>query len=165
MSLPSLQTSPELIALRQRAAKLLEDVLDERISPQLAINRWPEAGELPDPSLEIAYQALWHFEADEDKQQSEVFYLDAQIELLRQMAVFLKDGRELPAYFLKGYSPDHTVRFFYDRTVVEDSSQVARSFWLEVRRIWQTALELANLEHLAASLVQALKHTKKLLHR
>ena len=37
--------------------------------------------------MAVAYQALWHFEADEDKQRAEVFYMDAQLELMRQMAV------------------------------------------------------------------------------
>jgi hypothetical protein len=139
---PLVEQNPEQLARRQKAAQLLEDVLDERMEPRLAINRWPEPGDMPDASLDTAWQALWHFEADEDKQQSELFYLDAQLELLRQIARFLKEGRDLPAYFLQPYPEDHQVRFFYDLPPVQDSLRLLRQVKARFWTLWSTAWEL-----------------------
>ena len=81
---------------RQSAARLLEAVLEERMEARVAINSWPEplrqlpVDKQPDPSLEAAYQALWYFEADEERHHTEMFYLDAQLELLRQMAAMVR---------------------------------------------------------------------------
>ncbi len=127
---------------RQRAAQLLEAVLDERIEPRIAINRWPESIEPPDPSLNCAYQALWHFEADEDKQQSEVFYMDAQLELLRQITGFLKKGQDLPAYMLQMYAVQQPVRFFYNRPWLEDSQALLHLTWRTFLRFWRQTWQL-----------------------
>lgn len=130
-------------AKRQRAAQLLEAVIQEEVEPRLAINRWPETLDEPvDPSLECAFQALWHFEADEDKQQSEIFYMDAQLELLRQMAQFLKEGKDLPAYMLRMYSPQNKVRFFYLIPPWEEGKRLLRQYGQEVKETWQAAWQL-----------------------
>lgn len=142
---PSVRPEPDNRILRQQAAQLIEAVLDERMEARLAILRWPEQGLLPDPSLEIAYQALWHFEADETQQQSELFYLDAQLELLRQIAWFLKDGRDLPAHFLQGYSPAHQPRYFYDVSPVTESMTLLRRLCRRSVNIWRQALQLNPL--------------------
>ncbi len=135
--------------LRKQAAQLLEAVIDERVSPQFAINRWPETVECPDPSLESAFQALWHFEADEDKQKHELFYLDAQLELLRQMAGFLKHGHALPGYFLRSYLPAHRVRFFYLNSPWQGSIQWLGQHWKQWTRgwteIWRQALQISPI--------------------
>lgn len=140
-----MQQDPQQLARRQYAAQLLEAVIDERMEPRLAINRWPEPVELPDPSLDAAWQALWHFEADEDKQQTEMFYLDAQLELLRQMALHLKAGRDLPAYFLRTYPEEHQVQFFYDISPVEDSLNTAKRLKAQFLHFWETICRLNPL--------------------
>jgi hypothetical protein len=98
--------------------------------------------------LSCAYQALWHFEADEDKQQTELFYMDAQLELLRQMAGFLKEGQELPLYILRMYSPQQAVRFFYARPWWEESRTVLVRTWHGFiafwRQTWQLCLPLSR---------------------
>lgn len=129
-------------AKRQRAAQLLEAVLDERIEPRIAINRWPENIEQPDPSLNCAYQALWHFEADEEKQQTELFYMDAQLELLRQIANFLKSGQDIPLYIIRMYSPNYQARFYYPRSAWEDSHQLLHRTWHGFIRFWQQTWQL-----------------------
>jgi hypothetical protein len=129
-------------AKRQRAAQLLEAVLDERIEPRIAINRWPESVEQPDPSLNCAYQALWHFEADEDKQQSELFYMDAQLELLRQITNFLKSGQDIPLYIIRMYSPIHQTRFFYPRAVWDDTYQMLHQKCQHFKTFWQQTWRL-----------------------
>src|SRR5690606_3981318 len=110
-----------------------------RISPQFAINRWPETAGCPDPSLDSAYQALWYFEADEEKHKSELFYLDTQLELLRQMAGFLKQGHALPGYFLRGYTSDHRVRFFYLTPPWHECLQELRQLWMQLQQTWRQA--------------------------
>ncbi len=129
---------------RQQAGCLLNDVLEERLAAQLAITRWPESGaqDLPDPSLDTAWQALWHFEADEHRQKTELFYLDAQLELLRQMAGFLSQGQDLPAYFLHRYSKEHRIRFFYNLPVWQDSLHILRQLGSQIGKIWRDAWAL-----------------------
>lgn len=136
------------MARRRQAAWLLEAVLEERMEARLAINRWPEPlsdrspEEQADPSIDVAYQALWHFEADEERHRTELFYLDAQLELLRQMAAFLKEGRDLPPYIRQAYSSEHCLAFYYPRTWWEALWYGLRrqgvawaSAW---RRVWKT---------------------------
>lgn len=129
-------------ARRQRAAQLIEAVLDERIEPRIAINRWPEPNRELDPSMDCAYQALWHFEADEDKQKSELFYMDAQLELLRQMARHLKTGQDLPPHILTLYRGKTHVRFHQSDTAIDESVNLFRRGWQEIRHIWNQALDL-----------------------
>ena len=115
---------------RQQAAHLLEAVLDETVEPRLAINRWPEIQGQPDASLDCAYQILWHFESDEAQQKTEMFYLDTQLELLRQVASALKAGQDLPAHILYAYLKQPPVRFYYPRP-----------FWSAARRYWRTLIQ------------------------
>ena len=123
-----------VIERRQQAAQLLDLVLDEQLEPRRAINRWPEMGAAFDPSLEAAYQALWHFEADEDRHKQEVFYLDAQLELLKQMAGTLRQGHALPKYMTQAYSPDTHIRFFYGGPFLQELLQGLRNC---VQSAWQ----------------------------
>lgn len=135
--------NPEgILAKRQRAAQLIEGILNEQIEPRIAINRWPESTDIPDASLTCAYQAVWHFEADEDKQKSEMFYMDAQLELLRQIASFLRQGKDLPPYIIRMYSPDHQTRFYYDRPWIEDSILLIRQIWQRFMAFWKQIWQL-----------------------
>lgn len=98
---------------RREAARLLEAVLDERLSGAMALVHWPADPQAQtDPSLQSAYQALWHFEADEAQQKTEAFYLDAQLELLKQMGRYLVRGEALPPYLCGSYPQQHSVRFY-----------------------------------------------------
>jgi hypothetical protein len=135
------QPAHRFAAQRQQAAQLIEAVLDEALAPRLALNRWPPLppGE-PDPSLLSAYQALWHFEADETQQQSEVFYLDAQLELLKQMAHYLARGADLPAYLQRAYPADHTVVFYRDKRVLPETCRLAVQAWQRWRQLMHQAL-------------------------
>lgn len=157
--------SPLMLA-RQHAAHLLEAVADERLSASFAINRWPELSVQSDPSLNAAFQALWHFEADEEQQQHELFYMDAQLALLRQMAATLRTGQALAPHFLNAYSPEHTVRFFYNRTPWQDSQQRLTGWLHDIRRIWTDAWALSGLPtptNWVAPLISSLRrreHTK-----
>ncbi len=146
---PLMQFIPDggRLARRQRAAQLLEAVIDERIEPRMAINRWPEPATEPDPSMDCAYQALWHFEADEDKQKSELFYMDAQLELLRQMSLALQQGHDLPGHILALYRPRGKVRFFQEKAPWTALPLWGKRFWQQARYIWGQALHLLEAQH------------------
>ena len=132
------------LARRQRAAQLLLAVIDESIEPRLAINRWPEAVDEPDVSLECAYLALWHFEADEEKQKTELFYMDAQLELLRQIAKQLTEGKDLPPYILTLYKRKPHVRFFYSLSPWRDLFRQAQREWGRFLTFWQGVINLSR---------------------
>lgn len=119
-------------ALRVQVAQLLDAVIDEQVSAQVAINRWPVPQTVVDPSLECAFWALWHFEADEAQQQTEVYYLDAQLELLRQMARFLAQGQDLPGYMLASYAGHDPVRFYYKQSPWQDYIKRIQHRWNHV---------------------------------
>ncbi len=120
---------------RQQAALLLEAVLNEAIEPRVAINRWPENHGLEDPSLDCAYQVLWHFESDETQQKTEIFYMDAQLELIRQVANALKANQDLPDHILYTYLKQTPVRFYYPRSFWGASLQAAQTLLQESLRI------------------------------
>ena len=105
---------PDLLSPRETAGALLYAVIEENITPQVAMNRWPVAAgqHCNDPSLHCALNALWHFEADEDQQRQELFYMDTQLELLNQMAWFLSRNQSLPPYLLQAYAQESSVLFF-----------------------------------------------------
>ena len=90
---------------RQKAAELIEAVLDELLTPRQAINRWPSVSHV-DESLDVAYQALLHFESDERQQQEEVFYIDVQLALLAQIVHHFKLDQPLPQHILWEYQRD-----------------------------------------------------------
>ncbi|WP_373532582.1 hypothetical protein [Vampirovibrio sp.] len=141
---PIMQYVPDTgrLSRRQRAAQLLEAVIEEQVEPRIAINRWPEPITEPDPSVDCAYQALWHFEADENQQKTELFYMDAQLELLRQMSRCLQQGEALPPYILALYPPKSRVRFFQSQSAWADGHSTLRRWWRETRAIWQQALQV-----------------------
>jgi hypothetical protein len=129
---------------RKKAAALLEAVLDETIEARIAINRWPESLNSPDPSLDCAYLALWHFEADETQQKTEVFYMDAQLELLRQIVNHLEAGRELPPHILRIYIPTRPVRFYYPGSVWAATQRYVLVLWRKSQHTFSLAWALLH---------------------
>jgi hypothetical protein len=125
---------------RQQVAALLDAVADEQVAPQVAINRWPVPQGHQDASLDCAFWALWHFEADEAQQQSELYYMDTQLELLRQMAGFLGQGRDLPPYMLAGYGDHPAVRFYYAHSPWLDYWQRVSERWQRFTILWEQAV-------------------------
>lgn len=119
-------TDSETTQNRIRAGELIEAVIDERMEPRVALNHWPDVYTGQDKVLDIAYQSLWHFEADEDRQKTEMFYMDAQLELLKQISNRLKKGEELPQYFDNQYDPAMLADFYRPKTPVTDVKLLAK---------------------------------------
>ena len=128
------------IARRQQAAQLLEAVINEQLSAQLAINRWPVLETNEDTSLDCAFWALWHFEADELQQQSETYYLDVQLELLKQIAQFLKDGSDVPLYITARYADHPSIRFYIQHSPWQSYKVRVSARWNRFLTLWQKVL-------------------------
>lgn len=121
---------------RKQAADLMEGVLEERFKPVFALTRWPENQD-NDLSLDVAYHILWHHESDEDNQQQEVFYMDAQLELMTQVIRHMSQGKALPPHFLAAYSPDMTTSLFKERTFLQELGIMMRQALRYFTEAWK----------------------------
>lgn len=134
---------------RKAAGDLLEAVFDERVTPRYALNHWPVLADgWQDPSLDAAFQALWHFEADEEKQQTEVYYMDAQLELIKQMAAYLQQGKDLPHYLLKAYDKALASEYYREKKLVDESVLQVQVGWHKFRALFLTTLSFLPLHRL-----------------
>ena len=95
---PNYQVPNSPRARRERAAELIEQVLSEEITATHALANWPSPWheDSQDESLDAAYHLLWHFDCDEDWQQSEPLYLDMQLMQLYKVARAFRQGQDLP---------------------------------------------------------------------
>lgn len=142
--------TPEMVQNRVYAGELLDAVIDERIEPRVALNRWPDVIMGKDQALDIAYQSLWHFESDEDLQQSEMFYMDAQLELLKQISIRLKQGSELPNYFSNQYDKALLTDFYRPKSLITDLKRVLLdlgNYYAEsLRQSWRLAMQALGIK-------------------
>ncbi len=136
--------STSKLSNRQRAAQLLDAMLDDFLTPRQVINRWPcPSGE--DLSLDVTYQALMHFESDEAQQQTEVFYIDAQLALLTQMVSYLAHNEPLPRYMCSAYEQEASLLktgYYQDSTVFHSPFQGVVQWVKNGIRIAHEALKL-----------------------
>jgi len=120
--LTELPLTPQVAPLRQQAAALLDGVLEDTLTPRQAINRWP-APQGVDKSLDVAFLALAHLEADhydDDKTQQSLdpYYLDAQLAWLQQLWEWLSQGESVPEAFWREYQKTrHTTGWYTDPVV------------------------------------------------
>lgn len=155
--LPSAPLSNSLLSIearRKQAATLLEAVIEERLMPAVALSQWPllsgvsESSSRPvkeDPSLLVAYQTLWFFEADsDDRHHQETFYLDAQLQLLNLMMRYFSLGKPLPEYLLSAYSAEHQTAYYqtksYWQMVLDSFTGVVNFCCHKLQLLWDTAL-------------------------
>ncbi len=139
-----------LVEQRKLAGMLIQQVLEEQTSASYALTRWPEYTE--DPSLDSAYQALWYFEADEDRHQVELFYLDVQLQLLQQIGAFLKQGQPLPQYLLQQYPPEFKIRYYQPTGPVASCLADLKRMWRTFKKTLEDALQLFWLTYRQKSL-------------
>ena len=86
-------------------SRLIAYVLSEKISVREALIRFPK--NCSNGSIEAAWHALCHLEADEDLRKKDKMYADAQDEYLEYIAAALGKGLELPANIINSYLPYH----------------------------------------------------------
>lgn len=110
---------------RQKVSGLIISVLTNQTTVRSALLEFPS--DRFDQSIECAWHALLHYEADEDLRAKDIEYKEEQDEYLYFISDLFKDGRDLPANIVKGYKD------FYGGIHV--SSQEEEGFWAKLLRL------------------------------
>ena len=135
---------PAEYTLRQRAAFLLNNLLEEALTPQQVINRWPTMYPSDDSSLNAAYQMIWHLEADEELQAQEPLYLDTQLATLELAYQALGRNESLPDAILVAYPPRPSGQFYAEKSLIEPLVIKERAEE-EISGVTKAFREVANL--------------------
>lgn len=93
----------DFISERQLVGNIIIAVLTERISVKNGLLMFPKGCE--DPSVNAAWHALCHYEADEEIRLKDIEYNNQQVELLELIAFTFKDGNPLPQNIIESYKP------------------------------------------------------------
>ena len=96
---------------RKKVSSLILNVLTQKMSVLDALKDYPR--NLADPTLNAAFHALVHFEADEDLRNSDVLYRDEQDAYLEDIANILSDGSALPYNIIEEYNTYHKESLIY----------------------------------------------------
>lgn len=115
----------EDIKNRKYIGRLIYSVLAERKSVREALLLFPESS---DKSIECAYHALVHLEADEDLRYKDYDYREEQNEYLEFIAQTLSEGKSLPRNIIADYEP-------YYKGVAHKWKNGSKWFWKEFLRI------------------------------
>ena len=86
---------------RLLASELVRKSLLGYIPVREALLRFPP--ETTDKSVQAAFHALVHFEADEDLRQRDILYKEEQDEYLEMISQILESGEDLPDNIIKNY--------------------------------------------------------------
>ncbi len=87
---------------RKKVSELIFEVLTKNISVLQALKEYPK--NLGDPTLNAAFHALVHLEADEDIRNSDANYRDEQDMYLEDIANILAEGNALPCNVIEEYN-------------------------------------------------------------
>lgn len=109
---------------RQFVSRLIISVLTEQVNVREAIKMFPET---TDRSIECAYHALVHFEADEEMRRIDIEYREAQDDYLESIAQTLSQGKDLPKNIIDEYKP-------YYKGTAHLWKEDALSIWREFKR-------------------------------
>ncbi len=90
---------------RQKVSELIISVITEQIPVRHALVNFPRTKF--DKSIECAWHALIHYEADEDLRAKDVDFREEQDDFLYFLSTLLKDGKDLPANILNDYKNFH----------------------------------------------------------
>lgn len=88
---------------RKRIAAVLRNILEGAISPQEALNSWPDLEE--DPSISAAKHAIEHFVADEDIRLKDKSYAAQQLSQLKGFQDLLGQGNPIDEREISWFSP------------------------------------------------------------
>ncbi len=94
---------PDYTKERQLVGNIIIAVLTERLSVKEGLLLFPKGCE--DPSVNAAWHALCHYEADEDIKKQDLEYADRQQELLEMIAFEFKDGNPVAQNIIDSYKP------------------------------------------------------------
>lgn len=90
---------------RQKVSELIILVLTEQISVSQALLKFPR--DKFDKSIECAWHALIHYEADEDFRAKAIDFKEEQDEFLYFLSTLLREGKDLPVNILRDYKNFH----------------------------------------------------------
>lgn len=99
------------IADRKKVSSLIFDVLTHKICVLDALREFPK--NLADPTLNAAFHALVHLEADEDLRNNDANYKDEQDMYLEDIANILSQGNALPLNIIDEYSKYYKESLIY----------------------------------------------------
>ncbi len=86
---------------RKQVSRLIRQVLTGKICVREAINQFPHTVE--DESIQAAYHALVHYEADEDLRRRDLLYKEEQDDYLIMIAEILEKDEDLPFNIINSY--------------------------------------------------------------
>ena len=86
---------------RKQVATLIRNVLTAKLCVREAINQFPNT--IEDESIQSAYHALVHLEADEDLRLRDILYKEEQDNYLIMLAEILDSGEDLPFNIINSY--------------------------------------------------------------
>ena len=96
---------------RKAVSELIFDVLTQKISVLDALKQYPK--NLSDHTLNAAFHALVHLEADEDLRKNDSLYKDEQDMYLEDIARILAKGDPLPCNVIEEYSKYYKESLIY----------------------------------------------------
>lgn len=114
---------------RKNVGKIYIAVLTERISVREGLLMFPREA-MKDRSIQAAWHALCHYEADEDIKRRDLQYANEQQELMELIAFSFRDGKELPINIIDSYEE------FYDEALIAPLKGT--------RAIWDRLLRFIN---------------------
>ena len=109
---------------RIATASLIRFVLVGDLCVREAINQFPPDTE--DSSIEAAYHALVHYEADEDLRRRDPLYRQEQDDYLMMIADTLETGENLPNNIIENYR-----KFYKEASIPHQKNKLGalKSFW------------------------------------
>ena len=106
-----MKNAENIIETRKQAAKILIDVILEKISVLEALKSFPQNSS--DLSVRTCFHILVHFESDEDLRKNDPVYKETQDDFIVETAETLLRGNSLPVNIIKEYKDFYESDLFY----------------------------------------------------
>lgn len=106
-----MKNAENIIETRKQAAKILIDVILEKISVLEALKSFPQNSS--DPSVRTCFHILVHFESDEDLRKNDPLYKESQDDFIVETAETLLKGNSLPVNIIEEYKDFYKSDLFY----------------------------------------------------
>lgn len=119
---------PDYTESRKFVGKIYIGVLTEKITVKEGLLMFPKEA-MGDFSIQAAWHALCHYEADEDIRARDIQYCNEQQELLELVAFTFKDGKPLPQNIIASYEK------YYDEALIEEGRGLRAIFSKLTRNI------------------------------
>lgn len=121
-----MKNAENIIETRQQTAKLIVDVILNKITVLDALKSFPK--ESSDPSVKTCFHILVHYESDEELRKKDPLYKETQDEFLVETAETLLKGDPLPVNIIKEYQDFYQNNLFYPEMTKENILKRLRKF-------------------------------------